>query len=60
MKRHYSKTDAGYRCVSCRQEFAEKEDLGKHYTLLGKCVSPVVLGMTLDLTVSHRFWVKAA
>lgn len=59
VKRHYVKTETGYRCVSCRQEFADKKDLGNHY-VFGKCVSPMILGLTIDLNVSPYYWVKAA
>ena len=59
MKRHYVPTNNGFRCVSCRQEFAEKTHLGDHY-VFGKCVSPLVLGLTIDLNVSPYYWVKAA
>lgn len=58
MKRHYTNTANGVRCVSCRQEFADKSDLSKHY-VFGKCVSPLVLGLTIDLNVSPYYWVKA-
>lgn len=59
MKRHYTRTGNGYKCVSCRQEFADRSYLGKHY-VFGKCVSPLVLGLTIDLSVSSHYWVKAA
>lgn len=58
-RRHYVKTETGYRCVSCRQEFSTKAGLGRHYTLLGKCISPLVLGLTIDLNVSPYYWVPA-
>jgi len=40
--------DHSYRCVSCRQEFSTREELGKHYGIRGKCKHPIAVGMHLD------------
>lgn len=48
-KRHYvMQPDRSYRCVSCRQEFSTRQELGKHYGLRGTCRKPIALGMNLD------------
>lgn len=59
MKRHYVPTNNGYRCVLCREEFATRKLLGKHYTIGGKCKHPILIGLTLDLSVNEHHWVKA-
>lgn len=62
MKRHYTRTAAGYRCINpvCRQEFGDRGDLGRHYGPAGKCNHPTVLGLTINLDVSPHHWVRAA
>lgn len=56
-KRHYvMQPDHSYRCVSCRQEFTAREELGKHYGIRGNCKHPIALGLHLDIEVSHYRW----
>ena len=56
-KRHFViQPDHPYRCVSCRQEFSTREELGKHYGIRGKCKPPRAVGMHLDIEVSPYPW----
>lgn len=49
MKRHYvMQFDGSMKCVSCRQDFSTREELGKHYGLNGKCKHPIAVGLHLD------------
>lgn len=56
-KRHYVMLpDRSYRCVSCRQEFSTRAELGRHYDRQGKCKHPLAMGLHLDIDVSPYRW----
>lgn len=60
MKRHYTHTPTGFKCVSCRQEFSTKREYAQHCKRGGKCKHPVSLRFTIDLGVSPYHWKRAA
>lgn len=56
-KRHYTRlADDAFKCVSCRQEFNTREELGRHYGLRGQCKHPISVGLRLDIDASPYRW----
>jgi hypothetical protein len=60
MRRHYTRTMTGYKCVACRQEFSTRDLFSKHCARGGQCKHPTSMLLTIDLDVGPYHWIKAA
>lgn len=56
MKRHYTRTLTGFKCVSCRREFSARKEFAKHCGRNGECKHPMTLGYYIDLGTSPHHW----
>lgn len=60
MRRHYTRTLTGFKCVLCRKEFHTREDFGQHCgNRKNKCKHPQSLGITISVDISPHHWTKA-
>jgi hypothetical protein len=53
-----TRTIIGYTCSACTQAFSTHHLYKKHRTLLGGCIHPLKLGLTLDVRISHKSWAE--